>query len=321
MNFHFITYRPYTNDRKKDKLDRYKHFLSNNKGRIEEWSARKTFAPGDLAFFYFGQPLMTLAAVAYVDSDPYVKEMGRWADFSNPVFCDYAPARILKEAVPIKETFARQPKLAKWWKSRPYQSIRRIEPDIAIALLQGIVRGSPADGDFLDPLIQGLIEGDSDTKPTAQSAAPAASSKTNAPTKKKNWTYSDLMSLTWEQFEALTADLFSHRHQNAVVRLTAGRADQGVDVFITDPKTQEVEIVQCKRYRRKSKVSSIDMQKFAGAMKKFKARRGYFVTSSSFNAFALTYVEDMDDIELIEGKSLLALINADPLIPPRAEFQ
>ncbi|MFN2141035.1 MAG: restriction endonuclease [Candidatus Promineifilaceae bacterium] len=106
-----------------------------------------------------------------------------------------------------------------------------------------------------------------------------------------------------------------------LVELTPVRGDLGVDVFITDEKTGQVQIVQCKRFRRDIKVSSVDMQKFAGAMKKFKATKGYFVTSSSFNPFALPFVEGMDDIELIDGKRLVKMINDTASFPSPDEFQ
>jgi len=54
-NIHFITYRPYSDKRFKEDLDRYEDFLEAGleEGRIDGWSARKTFEPGDLAIFYF----------------------------------------------------------------------------------------------------------------------------------------------------------------------------------------------------------------------------------------------------------------------------
>ena len=131
----------------------------------------------------------------------------------------------------------------------------------------------------------------------------------------------DFMHLSWVEFEVLIAELFSHIHAESTVELTAVRADHGVDVIITDNNTRNVQIVQCKRYRRDNKVSSVDMQKFAGAMKKFKATRGYFVTSSSFNTYALDFVDGMDDIELIEGKQLVRMINNDDRMPSRKVFQ
>ena len=128
------------------------------------------------------------------------------------------------------------------------------------------------------------------------------------------------MQLPWRQFEQLIAELFSHTNKNATVELGPGRADQGVDVFITDNTTGEVQIVQCKRFRN-NKVSSVDIQKFAGSMLKFQTTKAYFVTTSSFNTYALDFAHDIPNLELIEYKQLLKMLNADHLILSRTEFQ
>lgn len=327
MNIHFITTRPYSDKKNKDDLDRLDHFLYEaQQGQIDGWSARKTFEPGDLAIFYFAQPKMTLEAVAYVDSDPYVEEIDSWADFSNPVFCDFSPALILDNEVPIKDVIAREPIIAEWWKTKSYQGIRRIDEDVALVLLQGIVENNPNDLEALDTLINYLSTVTTGTPPQpAATTAPTPVSPTKAQpkaqAKKKKWTSRDFMRLSWLEFEVLVAELFSHMHKNATVELTAATADHGVDVIITDNKTRDAQIVQCKRFRPDNKVSSVDMQKFAGAMKKFNATRGYFVTSSSFNPYALKFVDGMDDIELIEGKKLVRMINKDDKIPSRDEFR
>ena len=90
MATQFITSRPYSDQRFKDRLDQIENFRSDHDGRIDGWSANKTFQPDDLAIFYFALPLMTIEAVAIVDSDPYVEEINSWADFSNPIFADSA---------------------------------------------------------------------------------------------------------------------------------------------------------------------------------------------------------------------------------------
>ncbi len=259
---------------------------------------------------------------------PYIEEIDSWADFSNSVFCDYSPTLILENETPIKEVIARQPLIAQWWKTKPYQSIRRIDTNIALALLQGIVDINPNDLEHLGILIEALSSDTQrpPTRPVSKGAnkpppAQSAKIKPKALVKKKRWMSHRSMRLSWVQFEELVAEVFSHIHTNSTVKLTASRADQGVDVFITDDKAGTVQIVQCKRFRPDSRVSSVDMQKFAGAMKKFKAKKGYFVTSSSFNRYALEYIEGMDDIELIDNKKLVRMINDDDLIPSREEFQ
>jgi hypothetical protein len=324
INCHFITYRPYSDKNNKDKLDRHEDFLSWKRyGRIEGWSARKTFQPGDLVIFYFAQPLMTNAAVAVVDTDPYYIELDYPTDFSNLVFCDYYPVIFLKKEVPIKDLIAAQPLIARWWKTKPYQSIRRIDPTVALALLQGIAVRNLENKYDLAPFINMLSQpvADTPTKPKkAKATPPTPKAKTTPPPKRKNWTKRDLLQLPWRQFEELIAELFSHIHNNATVKLSPGRADQGVDVFITNNKTGKVQIIQCKRFRT-NKVTSPDMQKFAGAMIKFKATKAYFITTSSFNHHAIDFAHDIDNLELIEYKQLLKMINNDGRIPSCQEFQ
>jgi hypothetical protein len=220
------------------------------------------------------------------------------------------------------------PLLAAWWKSKPYRSIRAVDPAIALALLKGISTKNPKDKNILAPLVEkislqveSLHEEPLTVQHTPITRSPTPHAEPKPRPKKKNWTKRDFMRLTWQQFEELTAELFSHIYENATVDLSPGRADQGVDVFITDNKTNEFYIVQCKRYRPGVKVSSVDMQKFSGSMHKFKPTKGYFVTSSSFNSYALSFVDGIDDIELIEANKLLEMINNDDHIPSCQEFQ
>jgi len=329
MNCHFITTRPYRDKTHKEDLDRYEDFLYFAKnGRLDGWSANKNFQPGDLVFFYFALPLMTIEAVALVDTEPYIDERGKAADISNPIFCDFAPVLILQKEVHIKELTAANPLLATWWKSKPYRSIRMIDPAVALALLEGISTNNPKVNKALAPLVEEIsrqVESPPEEPlavqhtPIASASAPRAKPTTQL--KKKNWTKRDFMRLTWQQFEELTAELFSHIYNNATVALTPNRADQGVDVLITDNKHNEIHIVQCKRYRPDIKVSSLDMQKFAGAMQKFKPTKAYFVTSSSFNPYALNFADGIDGLELIESKQLLKMINNDGRMPSCQEFQ
>jgi hypothetical protein len=145
MTTHFITYRPNMDRTKPEIFDRYDDFLSWKKsGRIEGWSARKTFKPGDFVIFYMASPLMSIVALGVVDSEPYYdeNELGAPADFKNPVFCDFRPVWLLDKLVPIKEAIDRQ-SLHAWWRTRPFQSIRKIEPSIAQALMREVLDRNP----------------------------------------------------------------------------------------------------------------------------------------------------------------------------------
>ena len=56
-------------------------------------------------------------------------------------------------------------------------------------------------------------------------------------------------------------------------------------------------------------------------MLKFQTTKAYFVTTSSFNTYALDFAHDIPNLELIEYKQLLKMLNADHLILSRTEFQ
>jgi len=61
--------------------------------------------------------------------------------------------------------------------------------------------------------------------------------------------------------------------------------------------------IQAKRWE--GKVSSPEIQKFAGALQGKRAKKGIFITSSSFSRQAREYVEKIDNkIVLIDGEQL-----------------
>jgi len=55
-----------------------------------------------------------------------------------------------------------------------------------------------------------------------------------------------LYSMHWRQFEGLTAEFFSRTGFD--VKIGPGRKDGGVDVFAVDKKSNQVLLIQCKRY-------------------------------------------------------------------------
>lgn len=58
----------------------------------------------------------------------------------------------------------------------------------------------------------------------------------------------DLYRIHWRQFEGLTAEFFSRN--GFKVKLGAGRNDGGIDIFATYKDTNNVIIIQCKRYSK-----------------------------------------------------------------------
>jgi HJR/Mrr/RecB family endonuclease len=312
MITHFITYRPNKDRAKLDTLDRYEDFMTwKELGRIEQWSARKTFQPGDFAIFYMAAPLMSIVALGVIDSEPYYdeKQMGDPDDFKNPVFCDFRPVWFLDKLVPIKEAVDHQ-KLQGWWATCPYQSIRRIDPSVAEALVSEVLDSNP---DLAKELQR------SGFTLSLLSEASRKFPKVRAVAHKHQWELQDLLDLSWEQFELLVSEIFKRKNKNSTVELTRVTGDYGVDVVITSGLFSKKEIVQCKKYRPEVKVSSPDMQRFVGAMAKFKAKRGYFVTTSTFSRYAAKFARGMN-VELIDGQNLVEMIAGVKDFPSPAEF-
>jgi restriction system protein len=61
------------------------------------------------------------------------------------------------------------------------------------------------------------------------------------------------------------------------------------------------------------------MQEFVGAMTKFGAKKGYFVTTSEFSRQAVKFAEGLN-VELIDGHDLLDMIAGIETFPSPAEF-
>ena len=96
-------------------------------------------------------------------------------------------------------------------------------------------------------------------------------------------------------------------------RLDAGKAvgksgDGGIDGIINEDKLGlDVIYIQAKRWE--TSVGRPEIQKFAGALQGQKARKGIFITTSSFTQQALNYVSTIDSkIILIDGDRLSNLM-------------
>ncbi len=86
---------------------------------------------------------------------------------------------------------------------------------------------------------------------------------------------------------------------------TVGRSgDGGIDGIINEDRLGlDVIYVQAKRWE--SPVGRPEIQKFAGALQGFRARKGIFITSSSFTAEAKDFVSRIESkIILIDGQAL-----------------
>jgi restriction system protein len=113
-------------------------------------------------------------------------------------------------------------------------------------------------------------------------------------------------------FEKLVVDLLLKMGYGGS-RKDAGEAigksgDEGIDGIIKEDKLGlDVVYIQAKRWE--GAVSRPEIQKFAGALQGQKARKGIFITTSSFSKEALDYVAKIENkIVLIDGEELANLM-------------
>jgi restriction system protein len=115
-------------------------------------------------------------------------------------------------------------------------------------------------------------------------------------------------------FEQLVVDLLvamgyggSHDDAAAVI----GRSgDAGIDGIIKEDKLGLESIyVQAKRWKEGSTVGRPDIQQFAGALQGRRARKGVFITTSSFTRDAREYADALQTtIVLVDGQQLVELM-------------
>jgi len=115
-----------------------------------------------------------------------------------------------------------------------------------------------------------------------------------------------LLTVSGEDFEAITADLFRSLGYRDVERI-GGSGDLGVDLRTTSPEGFVV-IIQCKRYGAGQKVGSPAVQSLMGAVVNTGADMGIFVTTSTFTAPAIQHAATgRVEIRLIDGTELTRL--------------
>lgn len=104
------------------------------------------------------------------------------------------------------------------------------------------------------------------------------------------------------EFERLVARLLFEAGYR-VLQSQGGPRDMGADVIALNPFGQRV-VIQCKRYAKKSKVSSPDVQRFAGTARTIHhAQVAVIVTTSDFTRDAV-YVAEHNGIVLVDGVRL-----------------
>lgn len=121
-----------------------------------------------------------------------------------------------------------------------------------------------------------------------------------------------IKNITPSRFEKLVVDLLVKMGYGGSIKEAAtvvGKSgDEGIDGIIKEDKLGlDVIYIQAKKWE--GNVSRPEIQKFAGALIGKKAKKGIFITTSSFTNEARGYVENIDaKIILIDGKQLTELM-------------
>ena len=119
-----------------------------------------------------------------------------------------------------------------------------------------------------------------------------------------------VVACTPQFFERMVVDLLVRMGYGGT-RQDAGQAigqagDGGIDGIIKEDRLGlDIVYVQAKRWDRNSSVGRPEIQKFAGALQGHRARKGVFLTTSSFTKDAQDYVSRIDSkIVLVDGATL-----------------
>ena len=122
-----------------------------------------------------------------------------------------------------------------------------------------------------------------------------------------------IASNTPQFFERLVVDLMVAMgyggSRSDVLKSIGGRGDQGIDGIIKgDRLGLDLVYLQAKRWDS-TKVGRPEVQKFVGALHGKRAKKGVFVTTSTFSDEATNYVETIDPkVILIDGRMLAQLM-------------
>ncbi len=119
---------------------------------------------------------------------------------------------------------------------------------------------------------------------------------------------------TWQFFEDLVIDLMVKMGYGGS-RNKAGESikrtnDEGIDGIINEDKLGlDVIYLQAKLWKEKTTIGRPEIQKFVGALHGQRAKKGVFITTSSFAKTAIDYVKSIDPkVILIDGETLTNLM-------------
>lgn len=119
---------------------------------------------------------------------------------------------------------------------------------------------------------------------------------------------------TWQFFEDLVVDLMVKMGYGGS-RNKAGESikrtnDEGIDGIINEDKLGlDVIYLQAKMWKEETSIGRPEIQKFVGALHGQRAKKGVFITTSSFAKTAIDYVKSIDPkVILIDGETLTNLM-------------
>lgn len=119
---------------------------------------------------------------------------------------------------------------------------------------------------------------------------------------------------TWQFFEDLVIDLMVKMGYGGS-RNKAGQSikrtnDEGIDGIINEDKLGlDVIYLQAKMWKVETSIGRPEIQKFVGALHGQRAKKGVFITTSSFSKNAIEYVKTIESkVILIDGKTLANLM-------------
>ena len=123
-----------------------------------------------------------------------------------------------------------------------------------------------------------------------------------------------IRSNTWQFFEDLVIDLMVKMGYGGS-RNKAGESikrtnDEGIDGIINEDKLGlDVIYLQAKLWKEETTIGRPEIQKFVGALHGQRAKKGVFITTSSFAKTAIDYVKSIDPkVILIDGETLTNLM-------------
>lgn len=119
---------------------------------------------------------------------------------------------------------------------------------------------------------------------------------------------------SWQFFEDLVIDLMIKMGYGGS-RSKAGNSikrtsDEGIDGIINEDKLGlDVIYLQAKMWQEETSIGRPEIQKFVGALHGQRAKKGVFITTSSFSKTAIDYVKSIDPkVILIDGETLTDLM-------------